>query len=78
MAVCDQHKECCNVVVTSSFHLRVDLLEDNEEIIMKFLSKHWNCSLRIVHSDQDLDQLFENKYVFVEKLKGIEKEKYLK
>jgi len=78
IAVCDEHKECCHVVVTSTFHLRVDLLEDNEEVIMKFLSKHWNCNLRLVHSDFDLDELHDNAYLFVEKLTGELKEEYLK
>jgi ribosomal protein L7/L12 len=63
-AVCDEHKEYCDCLVTSSFHVRTCdyLRDDQEQSVMSFLGKHYACKLRLVHSDGDLDGLFDDGY----------------
>jgi len=75
LAVCDKCKEACHVLVTSSFHLRPDFIQNREKSVVAFLRKHWNHELRLVHSDQDLDKLFEQEYSFLDKDEGEEDHK---
>jgi hypothetical protein len=75
-AVCDEHKEMCHVLVTSTFHIRSELYLNDEgyygddksgNIIVKWLSKHYECNLRLVHQDSDLDGLWDE-YTDVRKM----------
>ena len=64
-AVCDECKEECVVLVTSTFHIRPDYVTDNhEESVVKFLDRHYNHALRLVHRDQDLEELGGYKDVY--------------
>jgi len=67
-AVCDEHKEMCHVLVTSTFDIRSDVyLKDfkyypnntDGNVIVKWLSNHYGCKLRLVHRDTELDELWE-------------------
>jgi len=66
-AVCDEHKEMCHVLVTSTFHIRSELYLNDKKYypndtegntIVKWLGKHYGCKLRLVHQDTDLDELW--------------------
>lgn len=72
-AVCDEHKEYCDCLVTSSFHIRTELYlssgdgtseakNETERRVMEFLSQHYSCNLRLVHQDRDMDALLDGGY----------------
>ena len=61
-AVCDEHQECCQVMVSNPTATAVHLGEHSEQI-QKWLEDHYGCKLRLVHLDSDYDFLNENKYV---------------
>ena len=58
-AVCDQCKERCIVMVTSTFHIRSEYVKDKEPLVLKFLSKHYGHDLRLIHRDEELDDVNE-------------------
>ena len=67
-AVCDEHKEMCHVLVTSTFHIRSDLYLNDEKyypnktdgnVIVQWLRYHYGCKLRLVHLDTELDELWK-------------------
>ena len=55
-AVCDEHKEMCDIIVNNPICGAAYLGEDAETIDV-WLSMHRNCKLRLVHSDEDLEPL---------------------
>lgn len=57
-AVCDEHKECCTVMVTNPHRTHLYLMDRCQEI-QEWLSKHYGCNLRLVHQDEDLDKLWD-------------------
>ncbi len=63
-AVCDEHKAVCDCFVNNPIRT-AQLLGDKCVKIAQFFQDHWDCKLRLVHKDKDLDFLFENNYTFV-------------
>jgi hypothetical protein len=67
-AVCDKHKVYCDVfiaintwrIVPAHFGHPVD---PGEMVAGGFLSDHWDCTLRLVHRDDELDELHDGDYV---------------
>ncbi len=64
-AVCDEHKECCGVMVSNPTATAAYLGEHSKQI-QGWLEKHYGCKLRIVHLDPDMDFLYENDYTFAD------------
>lgn len=64
-AVCDEHKECCNIFVSNPSTTSAYLSKHDIEI-QKFLSTHYGCNLRFVHNDFDMEYLFNNNYKMVD------------
>jgi hypothetical protein len=64
-AVCDQHKEACDIFVTNPL-CTYGYLKDNSKDIQAWLELHYGCNLRLVHHDEDLDFLFDNKYTIID------------
>jgi hypothetical protein len=62
-AVCDEHKETCGCFINSPVRT-LQLLCGADTEIVSFFDRHWNCSLRLVHKDEDLDHLHDNGYTF--------------
>jgi hypothetical protein len=68
-AVCDEHKEMCDVLVTSTFNLRTqdylgDWRDDKGNLVVQWLDRHYGCALRLVHLDTDLDDMWDTyKYI---------------
>lgn len=60
-AVCDEHKEMCTMFVSNP-SCTSHYLSDKDVLIQKFLSDHYGCSLRLVHLDTDLDNLWDSYY----------------
>ena len=61
MAACDEHKELCPVIVNNPAYTAI-VLEDHREDIHQWLSLHYNCKLRLIHHDFDLDECYDKKY----------------
>jgi len=57
-AVCDKCGEAANVMVTGPVHT-FQYLEDVNAEIQEWLLKHAGCVLRLIHSDEQLDALWE-------------------
>lgn len=55
-AVCDEHKEMCDILVSNPTCGAAYLGKDSE-IIQAWLELHSNCHLRLVHRDDDLELL---------------------
>lgn len=64
-AVCDKHKEACHVLVTNPI-CTYTYLKENSSDIQKWLTLHGGCDLRLIHSDDDLDLLFNSNYTMVD------------
>ena len=60
-AVCDEHKELIDIFVNTP-SLTAFYLKDKDEFTQTWLSLHWNCKLRFIHSDEDLDEVFNAGY----------------
>ena len=60
-AVCDKHKEACNIFVDNPSMTELYLGERDKEI-QTWLMKHYGCALRLIHDDYDLDDIFEANY----------------
>jgi len=63
-AVCDEHKEymdlfVSNPIVTSSY------LGEHSEAMQGWLEKHAQCNLRLIHRDEELDEIHDKKYTKV-------------
>lgn len=64
-AVCDKHKEVCDVIVNDPIRTE-HLLGDYADDIKGWLIEHYGCELRLVWRDDQLDELWDD-YLFVEK-----------
>ena len=53
-AVCDEHQERINIFVNNPT-CTAHLLGEHDETIQTWLSLHWNCNLRLIHRDDELD-----------------------
>lgn len=60
-AVCDECGEATDVMVSNPNCTNNYLSSKNKEI-QAWLSKHYNCNLRLIWRDQDLDALWEQGY----------------
>ena len=60
-AVCDTHKEACNIFVDNPVITNL-YLGDRDREIQAWLMKHYGCDLRLIHDDHDLDDIFESNY----------------
>ncbi len=62
-AVCDEHKEMCDVLVHNTYRLIPVYLQDRDEDIVAWLMLHLSCKLRVLHLEGgQLDELFESGY----------------
>ncbi len=60
IAVCDECKESCYVMVTNPICTATYLGDEKRSrVIQAWLTKHYGCSLRLIHSDEDLDKLWD-------------------
>lgn len=64
-AACDEHKEMCDVMVDSPYRTNLYLGKKNKDIFA-WLRLHYNCSLRLIHSDAELDKCYKQKFINVE------------
>ena len=69
-AVCDTHKEMCNLFV-NNIQCTYHYLLDKDELINDWLAAHYGCKLRLIHHDLDLDECYNNEYVSVKETKSI-------
>ena len=60
-AVCDEHKELIDLFVDNPSRTALYLAE-HDESIQTWLRLHHKCSLRIIHRDDELDQVFNAGY----------------
>jgi hypothetical protein len=60
-AVCDTHKEMCDIFVNNPL-ATAHLLGDKNEDIHQWLSLHYNCDLRLIHHDEDNEKCWEKGY----------------
>jgi hypothetical protein len=63
-AVCDEHKEFIDIFVNNPTTTSA-YLSDKDELIQLWLELHWNCRLRLIHSDFDLEDVYNRGYVEV-------------
>ena len=61
-AVCDTHKEMCEVIVNNPLTTATLLGKKNEDI-HQWLSLHYACSLRLIHFDKDIEKCWDQKYI---------------
>lgn len=61
-AVCDEHKEACHVLVSNPSCGAV-YLSDRDQEIQEWLTKHYGCKLRLIHSDEELDALWDEYFI---------------
>jgi hypothetical protein len=60
-AVCDKHQEMIDIFVNNVACTHTYLM-DKDELINAWLQLHYGCELRLIHHDQDLDELFSAGY----------------
>ena len=61
-AVCDEHKEAVTVMVNNPHYSYIMLAESTPERndrIHRWLSRHYGCSLRLIHDGMNEDFLWE-------------------
>ncbi len=63
-AVCDEHKELCDIFVNNIETTSV-YLKDKDGTINSWMHLHRGCALRLIHADQDLDAVFNANYKIV-------------
>jgi hypothetical protein len=73
-AVCDTHKEYCNILVDGPMRTSIYLTRKNHDI-REWLRLHYGCDLRLIHRDDELDHCYENGYESV-KLTEMPEEEY--
>jgi len=56
-AVCDQHREMCDIFV-NNVECTSAYLGDRSAFIERWLREHGSCALRLIHDDVDLDEAF--------------------
>ena len=52
--VCDDHGEMIDLFVNNPTHT-AHLLSEHDEAIQAWLSLHWQCNLRLIHRDDELE-----------------------
>jgi len=57
-AVCDEHKEMINIFVDNPTRTALYLSEHDKDI-HAWLGLHYNCKLRMIHQDHDLDECWK-------------------
>jgi len=60
-AVCDEHKEMCNVFVHNTYNF-IETYLDAAQVIA-WLTEHGDCHLRLIHQDEELAECFDRGYV---------------
>lgn len=65
-AVCDEHKEMIDIFV-NNVQCTYDYLFDKDELINTWLQLHYDCTMRLIHHDQDFDYCYNNGYTKVRK-----------
>ena len=60
-AVCDEHKEMCDIFVNNIETTSVYLKHENKTI-NDWMNTHRGCKLRLIHHDLDLDECFNTGY----------------
>jgi len=60
-AVCDEHKEMCDIFV-NNIHVTTAYLKDRSDPIADWMHEHRGCALRLIHHDLDLDTCFNAGY----------------
>lgn len=63
-AVCDEHREMCDVIVNNPLCTE-HLLGKHTEDIHQWLSLHYGCKLRLIHFDEDIEYCWDKKYTDV-------------
>lgn len=70
-AVCDKHKEMIDIFVSNVattyhyFHGPQGERSHEDMLINDWLAKHYDCSLRLIHNDIDMDKCFNDGYIVV-------------
>lgn len=77
-AVCDDNKEFCHIIINGNYNAFWSYLEDIQDLINAFLCKSYGHSLRMIHRDDELDFVHENKYLSVHRLTGEAKKQYIR
>lgn len=60
-AVCDEHKELCDIVVDNPCRSAYYLIKYNDDI-QAWLDLHRCCSLRLIRDDEEFDVCYEKGY----------------
>lgn len=60
-AVCDVHKERVCIFVSNP-SVTAAYLSDHDESIQLWLELHWQCGLRLIHRDDEIEQVNEAGY----------------
>ena len=61
--VCDEHMEAMTIYVSNPGTTGT-YLSDFDVHIQAYLERHYGCSIKLVHLDEDLDKLWANYTVF--------------
>lgn len=91
-AVCDEHKEYCDIIINGNYNAMWSALDDITDIINAFLLKHIGCKLRLIHENLiekdiyekegkivlQIEELYEEYLQVNRDLKDDERDKYLK
>ncbi|MDR3502980.1 MAG: hypothetical protein P4L79_10380 [Legionella sp.] len=65
-AVCDKHKEACHVIVNDP-HRTEWLLGKYSNDIKQWLNAHYGCELRLIHRDDQMEKLYDEKYILMDR-----------
>jgi hypothetical protein len=60
-AVCDEHKEMCAIFVNDILQTVLYLKPYNDDIAA-WMDLHKDCKLRLIYTDQDMDECFNKGY----------------
>ena len=55
-AVCDEHESMCHIFVNNP-KCTMSYLGDDSEDIHQWLILHYGCKLRLIHRDEELDEV---------------------
>lgn len=67
VAVCDKHKEYCDIFVKNPTNTKLHL-SGHDKHIEEWLSKHYNCELRFIFRDDQMDYLSDNNYKYYKQI----------
>ena len=60
---CDECKEAMTIYVSNP-GCSAHYLEDYDEYIQTFLERHYECTIRLIHLDTDLAELWDSYTIF--------------